>query len=129
MTASGYSLRKSVDGILKNESREVLALTRQTGRQSMLLLQKHKIDLPVLQKNLGSKIAQNIQYQKQSLAVFENSVHNLDPVNVLKRGFSITRKNGIAISSTQGVNSGDEIETLVVDGKISSIIKSKTNTQ
>jgi exodeoxyribonuclease VII large subunit len=42
----------------------------------------------------------------------------LHPENVLKRGFSLTTKNGKAITSTTDVVTGDTLETRVHKGTI-----------
>jgi exodeoxyribonuclease VII large subunit len=42
----------------------------------------------------------------------------MDPQNVLKRGYSITRVNGKAISSTGQIGDSDVLETVVSDGLI-----------
>ena len=47
-----------------------------------------------------------------------------DPVEVLKRGFSITRVGGLAIKTIGGLKSGDVLETEFRDGKLISEVKS-----
>ena len=49
-------------------------------------------------------------------------VQLLDPVNVLKRGFTITRHNGVALKSGFVPEPGSLLETETVNEKISSII-------
>ena len=55
----------------------------------------------------------------------EKSINNMSPQNVLKRGFSITLINGSAVKLVNQVKENDLIETIVFDGKINSIVKSK----
>ncbi|MFO7256921.1 MAG: exodeoxyribonuclease VII large subunit [Bacteroidota bacterium] len=54
----------------------------------------------------------------------ERTVAALDPVNVLKRGFSITRRDGKALQSGTDVREGDILHTQLYEGIIESEVKS-----
>jgi exodeoxyribonuclease VII large subunit len=58
----------------------------------------------------------------------ENTLNILNPVNVLKRGYTITTKNGIIIKSAQLAGSDDIIDTQFSDGKIKSRVLKKEET-
>ena len=51
----------------------------------------------------------------------------MDPVNILKRGFSITMLNGKAVTSYAAVNEGDTITTVLVDGNVKSKVINLSN--
>jgi exodeoxyribonuclease VII large subunit len=55
----------------------------------------------------------------------ESSVRHLDPASILKRGFSITRKNGKAITDAGQLESGDQIITQFYEGTIQSEVTKK----
>jgi len=62
-------------------------------------------------------------YMKQESGRMSNmtkSIANMHPENVLKRGYSITRIDGKAITSIDKVMPSDKIETIVADGVIMS---------
>ncbi|HEX9980196.1 MAG TPA: exodeoxyribonuclease VII large subunit [Flavobacterium sp.] len=61
-----------------------------------------------------------------ALENFERNVHHLDPVNVLKRGFSITLHNGKAVKDPSEVGQGEQIETKVYNGTITSVVQNTT---
>jgi len=54
---------------------------------------------------------------------YESGIRILDPVNVLKRGFSITKVNGKALKKASDVKPGDTINTTLYEGTIESQIK------
>ncbi len=62
----------------------------------------------------------------ESEVIFEK-IKNVNPVTILKRGFSITRKvkNGELLKDINTVNIGEFIETVVKNGKIYSRITGK----
>jgi exodeoxyribonuclease VII large subunit len=53
----------------------------------------------------------------------------LDPVNVLKRGYSISYNNGKAVNSVSDLKKGDNLRTIVYDGEIISSVSSKKKTR
>lgn len=77
--------------------------------------------------NLSEKLDNNmfdvlknkkIELEKLTLSL---SKHSID--DILEKGFSITKLNGKVITSDMIVNSGDEIETILYNKKIESIVK------
>ncbi len=56
---------------------------------------------------------------------YENILMMLDPANVLKRGYSITTKNGRIIKSSQQVSMNDTIDTMFSDGTVKSRVLEK----
>ena len=68
-----------------------------------------------------------VNQEKLQLENLQRNIQILDPINILKRGFSITRLNGKAVKESAEVTEGDNLETQLYNGKISSIIKNKNN--
>jgi exodeoxyribonuclease VII large subunit len=66
---------------------------------------------------------QRIAGEQKEIALLQSKVGLLDPVNVLKRGYSITMKEGKPLTKDQQVAAGDEIETQLYRGRIRSIVK------
>ena len=61
--------------------------------------------------------------EKHRLQLIEEKARNLDPALLLKRGYSITLKDGHAIRDAATLCSGDEIETRLANGTIHSTVK------
>lgn len=59
----------------------------------------------------------------------EGMLRVLSPENTLKRGYSITRINGHAVSSAETLNPGDIIETTLLNGSLTSTIETIDNRQ
>jgi exodeoxyribonuclease VII large subunit len=64
-----------------------------------------------------------ISKQLQTIDHFAEKINLLDPSNILRRGYSITRYNGRAIISPENLNRGEEITTQLADGQLTSIVK------
>ncbi|MCM1369064.1 MAG: exodeoxyribonuclease VII large subunit [Candidatus Amulumruptor caecigallinarius] len=54
---------------------------------------------------------------------YEDILRLLDPANTLKRGYSVTRINGKAVTDPATLRPGDEIETTLLEGKIISNVR------
>ncbi|GAB4538214.1 MAG: exodeoxyribonuclease VII large subunit [Thermodesulfovibrionia bacterium] len=74
---------------------------------------------------IRSGIQRRLEVEEKKIEAREDNINHLDPRNILKRGYSITRKDGRAIRSIYQVSLNDKIETIVYDGRIESIVKMK----
>ncbi|MEK6527591.1 MAG: exodeoxyribonuclease VII large subunit, partial [Nitrospirota bacterium] len=57
-----------------------------------------------------------IQAERERLRSKENNINHLNPQNVLKRGYSITYKNGKAVKAESEVKTGDSLKTTLYKG-------------
>ncbi len=95
----------------------------QISKLSLLQIRQGAILLKRWQDSLYIQSKLRAKQEVLQLQNLEKNLKNLDPINILKRGFSITRINGKAITDIAQVERGQEIETQVYQGKITSTIK------
>jgi len=84
---------------------------RQENRLNALELR-----LPLLLDNILSR-------EKHRLELIEEKAKMLDPTLLLRRGYSITLKDGKAVKDAKTLHRGDELETILSEGTIKSIIQ------
>lgn len=84
---------------------------------------KGKIDL--LLHHLDSSAQLAIRQRQNTLDNLATHIESADPKRILKLGFSITRVNGKAITTTKNLSTGTTIETTLADGVIHSTITDK----
>jgi exodeoxyribonuclease VII large subunit len=99
-------IRKDSQSQLNQFKGTVFRLTEKLRAQSEMILKESSLGLNNIEKNIS----------------------NMDPANVLKRGYSITRLNGKSVTSILQVKNGDVIDTTLLDGNVSSIVKSTKKT-
>ena len=80
------------------------------------LINQHQEKLKFRSTNLLNSTSRNI-------VELEKNLDLLDPIHVMKRGFSITRQNGKAITSPSDIENEVEIVTEVAEGQFRSIVK------
>ena len=83
-----------------------------------------QIDKSLINENAKSlkQVSHQFKDLKQNLNLIESKVKLLDPINTLARGYSITRKKGKAITSTDEIVSGEVIETILASGSFTGTV-------
>lgn len=67
---------------------------------------------------MQKSVATFVKHERIALSNVSKTIDNMHPDNVLKRGYSITRVNGKAVSSTDHLRLGDVMETTLSDGRV-----------
>lgn len=106
---------KNENGVLRNSIFHI-------GRNSRLGIDQSKLNILQVQDKLFSKTENQLQQTKFILENIEKNVQNMDPKNVLKRGYSITRYNGKAVREISELQPGNLLQTIVFDGEIESTV-------
>ena len=91
---------------------------------SRRILDRNMNQLQHFQNSLLSRSRSILQQEKAELRNVANSIELLSPQNILKRGYSITRKDGRVVRDADALNEGDLVETEFYSGAANSIIKS-----
>jgi exodeoxyribonuclease VII large subunit len=116
--------------LLKNSKRFIADQNKELMQKSRLLMHapsrkmEKKIEQLSFSVNLLRKAAQHqSQLQWQNIHHLEDKIKLLDPVEVLNKGYSITRLNGKAITDSKKLQENDLIETQFAKGISKSIVK------
>lgn len=91
-----------------------------------LLYQKvslEEMNLEQILLHFKSSINRNISEEWHRLELRENALNYLSPQRVMALGYSFVTKNGKIVNSANELKSGDEIETIFIDNKVTSIVK------
>ena len=101
---------------LKNIVVQISHNARFDLKERFNLINQHQEKLKFRSTNLLNSTSRNI-------IELEKNLDLLDPIHVMKRGFSITRQNGKAITSPSEIENVVEIVTEVAEGQFRSIVK------
>ena len=86
-------------------------------------LQEEQNSLSKVCMIVKNKLGNFFSNEEYRLALDERAIQLLDPKKILERGYTLTLKDGAIIKSKKGLQPGDEIETVFVDGKTKSTIE------
>ncbi|MGV8136441.1 MAG: exodeoxyribonuclease VII large subunit [Mangrovibacterium sp.] len=71
-------------------------------------------------QNLKSRLPFQLKGELANLLLAEEKIRLVDPLAVLKRGYSLTYRNGKLVRTIQELNQGDRLMTQLHDGKVES---------
>ena len=125
------TLKQRVDlasnNFIHRENLKLSNLTAQIKlRLDQFMLQNHQ-QLEQLKASIPSLVTQIIKNESNKISNLENLVHQLDPSNLLKKGYSITSMNGEVVRDVKAVKLGDTIVTKFYKGQITSNINDIKN--
>lgn len=111
--ASAYKQMDSLNDSLKNTAKMIC------------LYQKDKVHLLYEQINYFSM--SHVAKEKKRQDDLEYKFDLLDPINIMKRGFSITKLRGKMIKDTRSIKENDALTTILFEGEITSLVKKIKN--
>ena len=79
--------------------------------------------LSTIESRLPLLLDSSLKTKKHQLELLEEKVKTLDPSLLLRRGYSITLKDGKAVRDAATLHPGDEIKTRFANGSVHSIVK------
>lgn len=92
-----------------------------SGVTDRMQQEKHRISL--LTQQMPTKVNLNIERRKHRLDLWEQLLKNASPEIILKRGYSLTLKEGKAVRDANQLCEGDRLTTKFAEGEITSIVK------
>ena len=101
---------------------------RITALYSENILQREKREQDLHLRELLKRMKTFFFMHTEKLLSLEKTTDYLNPGHILKRGFSITTKNGKAVKNAENLSNNEMIETIFYKGKISSIVKKQEKT-
>jgi exodeoxyribonuclease VII large subunit len=108
--------------LTKNQT-YLLNLQINVKHSAQMLLISPNYQLNLIKEQVINQSTNFMNKQSNSLMELEKNINLLDPIHVLNRGFSITRINGKAITNSDELNDGDELQTQTAKGEIRSVVR------
>lgn len=109
---SGFVVRRHADR-LNNKCKDL--------QQAVFrALPAFRFELQRIEHQVREEAFHSLKSGRERLSQLEKSVSILDPVNVLRRGYSITLANGKAVTNSADLANGAQITTLLANGSVES---------
>ncbi len=87
-------------------------------------IEQYQHRLQILRQNLQNQMQQTLGEKKRQLQNNVRTLNAISPLQTLERGYSISRKSdGKAITQSNEISPGDELQTILFKGKIISQVK------
>ena len=114
-----YAVRATLE---RNRAKLDLYMQQIPMRASMRVDAARK-DLSRYRELVGMAVRQQLRDAARRVDMFERQVNLLSPQQVLRRGYSLTLKNGKAVTDASVLQPGDVIETHLAKGTVKSEVK------
>jgi exodeoxyribonuclease VII large subunit len=116
---------RSAERLLKDEGQGLISLAQRLSIVPVRFITLQRGRLLMVSKDIAHHTKQVFISEQNRISSMDQAVRHLDPLRVLRRGFSITTHKGQIIKNAQALKGGMTIETLLHDGKITSIVQSE----
>ena len=90
-------------------------------------LQTDKNKLELLTARFPLQVTSLLQNQQHKLNLISLRLKAVDPVNILRQGYSITQVKGKSVKSVKQLGEGDQLVTYLADGKVVSTVNEIEN--
>ena len=125
-------IKQSIQSVLNvNKSWRYTELLITLNRDNKEIAERVENILGLQKTNLTNNVIKlaeaTLQIKKNNELIMHlaDKTNLLDPVNTLKRGYSITRLNGKALTETKELSAGMQLETKLADGIVFSRVEEK----
>lgn len=108
---------------LTHKKHQIEQLEQSCKLSATHLLSQEKSVIENLHKMMQLSSKQMLTIQNKELENLEEKIHLLHPHNVLKRGYSITRLNGKALTKPEDAKEGDVLVTELSEGEVVSRVR------
>ena len=112
-------------GILNKNESQLNALSKDLYYNSRALLHNSESNLNILKDRVKGVVKHSLEKERFDIQRYEHFVSLSLPENMLKRGYTITTRNGKTIKSISDVAVGEVIQTRFLDGEVDSKIIDK----
>ncbi|SFF27254.1 exodeoxyribonuclease VII large subunit [Flavobacterium xueshanense] len=119
---ASYAIQQQSQFIVKNNHEKLNVLQAKTRIATKFNLNQLKVVVIQLQEKLEFQPILYLKNSELALENIEKNIQIMDPINVLKRGFSVTYLNGKAIKEVSQLEEGAIIQTMLFSGTIDSTI-------
>ena len=123
------SLTQHSKFLIKGQRASFALIGQSIKKNTALLFVKNKREIKHIVEETKKSFISCLNKQKTMLLSIEKNVDNLDPINIIRRGFTITLHNGKAVKSYTDVKPGDRITSILADGEVVSDVKTSAKSE
>lgn len=117
-------LKNSINRLIKDKQNQLNQLKENYVLKNFLkTIEEKNHELLLKEDKLNESIRRIFKDKKHELEIRTEKLIALNPLEILKRGYSVTKKEQSIIKSCAQIKVGDQIETILKDGKIISKVE------
>jgi exodeoxyribonuclease VII large subunit len=114
------------ENVMATEKSYFLLLSKDVIHQSNICLQKEKMHLQQTSETMKFSIKNRLQHLSHFFDIKQQYIEMVSPQNLLKRGYTLTLRNGKVVKSATEFSENDMLETRFADGNVWSEVRKKS---
>ncbi|NLX66958.1 MAG: exodeoxyribonuclease VII large subunit, partial [Bacteroidales bacterium] len=107
---------------LLKEQTDLFSLSKDLVHQSSFMIQRESAAIQQFSSKLKYGVRHQLQQYSHQLENWGQFIQMVSPVNILKRGYTLTLKNGKIVTSLRDLSVDDVVETRFRDGFATSVV-------
>lgn len=107
---------------LNDQKQTIHQLPFNINKLGIRFLENQKRLSETLSKALSDEAVKMLKENNLQVEGFQKTINILNPQNLLKKGYSLTLKNGKVIKDRNEIKEGDQLETILANGTIQSVV-------
>lgn len=111
-----FSLRKKIE-----ENRIQQFSAQMQNLVSHRLMEEHH-RIAVIEERIPSRINTLLDKEKHRMEMLEQRANAVDPIHILRRGYSITLHNGVAVKDSKALVNGDLLQIIMAEGTVDAVV-------
>lgn len=111
-----FSLRKTIE-----ENRIQQFSAQMQNLVSRRLMEEHH-RIAVIEERIPSRINTLLDKEKHRMEMLEQRANAVDPIHILRRGYSITLHNGVAVKDSKALVNGDLLQIIMAEGTVDAVV-------
>lgn len=115
-------LRQGAIALLEREKIKLADLQQRIPLRIGQQLLEARMNLLAIRKDLLQAVSTFLSQHRHKLALLKQRVEDTSPERLLKRGYSITLKDGKVVTDATDLKPGDELVTCLANGEVKSIV-------
>lgn len=122
LTSLSVQLRENVYSLLDVEERRLLGYQTRISSLATQQLADAKYQLLAIQKELTQGFITLVSSEQHRLELLKQRLCDISPQSLLKRGYSITLKDGKPVTNSTQLKQGDTLTTRLHEGEVTSTV-------
>jgi len=125
LTRTNHQIASGSRAVLYGHQKRLILTIQQVAQSPKMLFQQQKNELVNIKNSIMNGAGDYLRHEKLTLEYQQKSIRMISPQNILRKGYAIVKAGEKIISSAENIGAGQEIEVILKDAKLKSIVKEK----
>ena len=123
------ALASGITNRIRHEEKRVEQIAQRLPMLFSVIHTHGLLRIEQLEMRMSAALHHTLVAQKHRLDLMEKIIEGASPMQILQRGYSITRCNGHVVRNASDLPEGSVLTTILADGEVRSVVRNDENLQ